>query len=446
MPEDAERNAVEAARLIAEQESGDAAADYLAEAQHALSLTGATAAHWRMASLGLRHISPKRRDLTWARLAASDLVRREAEDPDNPGLPMPSPIRDEVNAILYAIDYGDSRNIWITAGPGAVPRIETRAHALDFVRSELEIARRSSGSDLSVAAMVGAFWVGDLRGGVDMWGELARNHERQGAVALSVMDWSTLARNQYALGDISAGDAALQRALAAAARLPTAPNWYVVNYLAAEDDRRAVTGDWSGAQETINAIAGQQVIENRWAGAAIFAGVARAFAMFGQPDGAMGMLAQVIAPLERAPGDAANFPRIACNAAEVLWVTGRRDHIEVVERALREKVVGPDIRYVNVDGRLALAWLCALTGRYDEASEWFAKARAVLEEQGARPLRAICDHDEALMFVRRNAEGDRERALPLLDAALEQFREIGMTGWVARGEELRAQIAGTSHP
>jgi tetratricopeptide (TPR) repeat protein len=261
-------------------------------------------------------------------------------------------------------------------------------------------------------------------------------------VALSVMDWSTLARHQYALGDIPAGDAALQRALAAAARIPGAANWYVVNRLAAEDDRRAVTGDWSGAQEAINAIAGQQVIENRWAGAAIFAGVARVFAMLGQTDAAMGMLAQVISPLERAPGDAANYPRIACNAAEALWVTDRRDHIEVVERALREKVIAPDFRYVNVDARLELARLCALQGKYDEAIKWFAKARSVLDEQGARSLRAICDYDEALMYIRRNADGDRARARPLLDAALAQFREIGMTGWIARAEELRAQIVG----
>jgi len=47
---------------------------------------------------------------------------------------------------------------------------------------------------------------------------------------------------------------------------------------------------------------------------------------------------------------------------------------------------------------------------------------------------------KALMYARRGAAGDRERALPLLDAALVQFREIGMTGWLRRGEELREQL------
>ena len=131
---------------------------------------------------------------------------------------------------------------------------------------------------------------------------------------------------------------------------------------------------------------------------------------------------------------------MACNAADALWAANRTDHLDVIERNLREKVVEPDFRYVGLDGRLSLARLCALSGRFEEASEWLARARAVLEEQGARPLRAVADYDEALMFARRAAAGDRERALPLLDAALAQFREIGMTGWLRRGEELRDQL------
>ncbi len=56
----------------------------------------------------------------------------------------------------------------------------------------------------------------------------------------------------------------------------------------------------------------------------------------------------------------------------------------------------------------------------------------VLDEQGARPLRAITDYDEALMYLRRGGTGDLARARPLLEVALSQFREIGMTGWIRR--------------
>src|SRR5262249_13958623 len=84
-----------------------------------------------------------------------------------------------------------------------------------------------------------------------------------------------------------------------------------------------------------------------------------------------------------------------------------------------------------------MAQLCALQGRYDEAMDWFAQAREVLDEEGAGPLRAIVDFDEALMYQRRSATGDSERAAPLLDVALQQFRVLGMTGWVKRAEGLQ---------
>jgi hypothetical protein len=87
---------------------------------------------------------------------------------------------------------------------------------------------------------------------------------------------------------------------------------------------------------------------------------------------------------------------------------------------------------------------------------WFAKARTVLDEQGARPLRAITDFDEALMYAHRGASGDpstglsrarsrgsgrgRREALRLLDVAVPQFEAIGMPGWIRRAEELRRQL------
>ncbi len=158
------------------------------------------------------------------------------------------------------------------------------------------------------------------------------------------------------------------------------------------------------------------------------------------------MLGSLLAPLERAPAWAPNYSLIACHAALTLWNLERTDHIEVIERNLREKVVAPDFRYPMRDGRLALARLCALQGRYEEAADWFAKARKVLDEQGARPLRAIVDYDEALMYHRRAEAGDpstslrasKERAAPLLDAALQQFRELGMSGWIRRAEDLQS--------
>ena len=68
-----------------------------------------------------------------------------------------------------------------------------------------------------------------------------------------------------------------------------------------------------------------------------------------------------------------------------------------------------DFREPGADARLAMAQLCALTGRPGEAHQWFDRARAVLDEQGARPLRALVDLDEAWMEIRRGPHGDRGR-------------------------------------
>jgi hypothetical protein len=60
----------------------------------------------------------------------------------------------------------------------------------------------------------------------------------------------------------------------------------------------------------------------------------------------------------------------------------------------------------------------------------------VLEQQGVRPLRAVADLGEAMMYLRRNKDGDRRRVASLVSAAIVQFRALGMTGWLRRTESL----------
>jgi len=164
---------------------------------------------------------------------------------------------------------------------------------------------------------------------------------------------------------------------------------------------------------------------------------ALSYAHAGRGEDALQAVERVLPAIERAAGWAVNYTVVIQFVVEALWVLERRDHADVLERNLREKTLAPDFRYPHTDARLSLARLCALTGRFDEAREWFDKARRVLEEQGARPLRAITDFDEAWMEVRRGPAGYRERALALLDAARGPFESIGMPGWLRRAGELR---------
>jgi len=176
--------------------------------------------------------------------------------------------------------------------------------------------------------------------------------------------------------------------------------------------------------------------EARWLRAVEWAFAALAYAYEGRVDDALRALERVLPVIERAAGWALNYTVVIGSV-----ILERRDHTDVLERNLRHKTLAPDFRFPHTDARLALAQLCALTGRFDEAREWFEKARHVLDEQGARPLRAIVDFGEAWMEVRRGGAGDRQRALTLLDAARGPFESIGMPGWLRRAEELRQQLA-----
>jgi hypothetical protein len=162
-------------------------------------------------------------------------------------------------------------------------------------------------------------------------------------------------------------------------------------------------------------------------------------ARLGQAEVALRLLGLLVPRLERSPVWTVGLSVAAYDAAETLWVLEHLDHAEAIERCL-EKVVTADFRWPMVDGRLALARLCALQGRHREAVFWFAEARRVLGEQGARPLLAIADHDEALTYARRDGPGDAQRARPLLDSARRQFEAMGMTGWIRRAEELGSRL------
>ena len=167
------------------------------------------------------------------------------------------------------------------------------------------------------------------------------------------------------------------------------------------------------------------------------AGAAHIYAEIGRVEDSLDVLSETMLAIERGSGSSDMYPLVALAAAETLWILQRRDYIESIERNVLQKIIEPDFRYPMRDARRSMAHLCALQGRYDEARDWFAKARGVLEEDGQRPLRALVDFDEALMWVRRGRRGDRERASPApAMRPSSTFSAIGMPGWEKRANEL----------
>src|SRR5262249_42142175 len=388
---------------------GDAAAaDYLAEA--ATGLSGWTGAGdwrgaWALAAQGLRYAG-ERRDATWVSLKSLDTMRAEAEDPDFPGHMLDTPERRAAARVIERLPPISADDLWLRAFQYFASRSELLAKARD------------------------TWWAfyaaGDFRTSLPLFVKYAAEAERQGRLAAAIIPLANIARCHNALGDFAAARAAYERAAALASRLPLPQ---VVFALGARWEMCSALDE--GLEEAGAAAAelfSSAAIDNRWAEAVFRAGGAALAARLGRVDDALALLATLPPALERG-FIVGNYTAIACYAAETLWFIERTDPLATIERAVRQNVVEPDFRYPNVDGRLALARLCTLTGRWDEAADWFSRARTVLEEQGARPLRAITDFDEALMFQRRGAPGDRERARA-------QFEDIGMSGWLRRAAEL----------
>jgi DNA-binding CsgD family transcriptional regulator len=84
--------------------------------------------------------------------------------------------------------------------------------------------------------------------------------------------------------------------------------------------------------------------------------------------------------------------------------------------------------------------MTALLGDLEGARERWALARAGFDATGRLPSRAICDHDEALAWIRAG-RGDAPHVPLLLDAAAARFRVLGMTPWIASAEALRASLS-----
>jgi tetratricopeptide (TPR) repeat protein len=410
---------------IAAGEGRAAAANYLADAALALSQAGFARAASSVAKHGQTYAG-ERRDRTWVRLKVYEIVRREMHEPDYSGIVIDTEERREVAAVAAQcrdeFTTWEQGFLWITGFLGA----RSRGEALELFRT--------NPNDPTEATNL----AGEFQPCVPLWEEWAARSEREGRIADAALYNAYLSRCLNALGEFAGARGAYERGRALAARL-TVPAVPMINLAAAQEEMwRAQAERSERAIQQVQSLLEQPAIENAWALVLIRAVAAVRYGGRQRAEDALSLLAMQLPSIERAPGWAPNYTMVVCDAVSVLWQLQRTEHADVLEANVRDKVLAPDFRYPMRDGRLALAQLCALTGRDDEAVDWFARARQVLEEQGAKPLRAMVDFDEALMYQRRAGRGDTARAVECWQRAVPQFEALGMTGWVRRVEALRA--------
>jgi DNA-binding NarL/FixJ family response regulator len=132
-------------------------------------------------------------------------------------------------------------------------------------------------------------------------------------------------------------------------------------------------------------------------------------------------------------------------SAIAAWELGAAHRAPSLRRLLRRLVEAGAGDSLVAAHSLCLARMSALTGAWDQAAQEFAQARRDLEAGGHRPLRAIADHDEALMLVRAGSAG-AARIGALRSDALEAFRALGMADWEQRTRRLRAPSQAAEGP
>jgi hypothetical protein len=287
-----------------------------------------------------------------------------------------------------------------------------------------------------------AYIAGEYARALVLASQLSAECAARGQLGLAATVVTVAASCESALGNLGASGEALAHASELAERVGNPPLLALLLQAVAFEHAGIRGEGYRLFLPVIDQLLAADTRETRWAMAGLWTCAAHVCAHERRGDDALHALHRVLPAIERAAGWAATYTLMIYLAIEVLWTLDRVDHADVLERHLREKTLAPDFRYPHTDARLALARLCVLTGRFDEARQWFQNARLVLDEQGARPLRAIVDFDEAWMEVRRGGVGDRQRALALLDAARSPFESIGMPGWLRRAEGLRQQLGG----
>jgi eukaryotic-like serine/threonine-protein kinase len=106
----------------------------------------------------------------------------------------------------------------------------------------------------------------------------------------------------------------------------------------------------------------------------------------------------------------------------------------LVPYASHNAVAVPELALDSASRPLGI--LASLLGRFEDAERHFEDALRMNERMGARPFAAHTQLEHARMLLRRQAEGDRDRADEFLSTARATYHGLGMQDDVARAAAL----------
>ena len=407
-------------------EGDDAACDFVAELAAEVATLDDLHLAWDLAALAGSWLRSDRRDQTYVIVRSFELSQGEFHDPNHPGIPLDTPARRELRELVRDLPPLSIATLF-------VPYIDSRAEA--------KRALERVGPDDHSWQTIGPQWVLCAHrelcdtARADIEDALAR-----GVVARAVFDFAVLARVLNVLGEFDAAQAALDEGLALVPRISETSN-PTLQLLGAVSLQRTVRGELLPSAELAGFEPFGESPDVHWAWIAITSYRCQLLAAEGKVDESVALLHELMPVIEGAGGWAQNYLAVVFSAALALWRLERTDEVAVIEHNLRRKVIEPDVRYPECEARNALALLCALDGRVEEAAHWFEEARGVLKECGAWPLIIQVDFDEATMHARLGRPEDRDRARALLTRARSRCDHPALAPWVTRIDELAARVS-----
>ena len=410
------REATLLGELTSAELGDDAAADVLSNVVNTSFGLDDAVMTWQLAAVARRWLRADRRDSTWVSLRGHELTEADAKSPDFHGLSLDTPERRE----LFEVCWRNLERVnfsWSTGFPG-------RTVALRFLE-------RSWDDPLDEAFL--RFNAGrDIRRMVELFATGGAQALEAGRIGHALIAISFQIRGHLALGEHDAAEQAFADGAKLLPRLAERSS-PVFLYLVCH----ALAG-WVRGAPLLLAESGIDDESERnpntsWAGTAVRAGSA-ATRVWLDPDDptAMKDIESVVPAIEGAAGYAPNYPMIVHLGVAVHWWSDRRDLLGLLRRNLEAKVLEPDQRYPETDGRWVAARIASLEGRHDDARAWFDAARAEIEAEDLLGLLPSVEFDVALAESRAGADGDPAR----FEAASQRLHELTahptMTAWRER--------------
>ena len=436
---EAERTAADAlAALAAAGTDPNEVARFLVAVSRALKDGGASHTVWEpLVERGLALVGAPR-DLTWARLT----LLLDPIEPDRSG-----PIRAgrwlgfDPQAVAIAQSGGDEDDYARTLEPFDWRTREETAAILALARTWQRPGAVMRA--LNVGARELLYRHGAFREAADVAAELLATAERYGSVPQQADAQFHLCGAHTALGEFALAQGAAERAKELRVRLGMehrvrALNSLLTCYL---DD------DWGGLIEALGPLLTDPRSARLPILVASFGWLALAYERVGASAEARRLLGILTPPLQRTPPTAWVQNGAVGQAATAAWSLGDRAFAATYRRLALDLIAAGVGDFPTTSNELTVARMATLLGDMAEAREYFARARTVLDVGGQHPLRAIADYDEALARTRNAERGTRSRrpdaahTSALLEAALAAFRELSMTAWTRRAEELQRTIA-----